>query len=308
MKRIVPSLSTVASELGFIEGPIVIQGRIYLCNIKDGVIWQVMEGKASVFAQVGGGPNGLAIGADNHLYVANNGGRMRWEEKGKTIISHGFEREGYDSRIERIDLSSGKIVRVADKVDGRRFEAIDDLVFDGRRGFWFTDLGRDGARDRSYGGVYWMDCADFTCKPGAYPLPMGANGIGISPDGSILYATEYGAGRLWSWPIVETGVLGSTGKHQHGGRLVWQAPNASLLDSLAVAPSGNVFIANQPEGQFSVISPGGEHLADILMPEAFPTNICFDPDQPDIAYATLSSTGTLVRINCCDYLCKLIIG
>jgi gluconolactonase len=296
VKSVMPDIDVVASNLGFIEGPVVRDGAIYLCDIKGGVIWRISENDKVVVADVGGGPNGLAFGPDGLLYVANNGGAMRWEKVGETTLSHGFETQGYDSRIERVDLSTSKVERIIDQINGRKFEAIDDLVFDPRGGFWFTDLGRDGHHHRTYGGVYWSDGTQNHCRELAYPLPMGANGIGLAPDSTKLYATEYGAGRLWVWDTNAPGELERSGDAPHGGRLLWQAPDAHLLDSLAVAPNGNIFIANQPGGVFSVISPQGVHLADLHMPEHFPTNLCFDPDLPNVAFVTLSSTGSLARI------------
>lgn len=296
MNRVTPVIDIIASGLGFIEGPVIHDGALYFCDIQGGLIWKASDKKKVVVANVGGGPNGLAFGSDGLLYVANNGGAMRWEKKGILTLSHGFETQNYDSRIERINLSTLQVERLIDQVDGHKFEAIDDLIFDPRGGIWFTDLGRDGHRHRTYGGVYWSDGTADVCRQVAYPLPMGANGIGLAPDNTKLYATEYGAGRLWVWDSKAPGELDSSGDAAHGGQLLWQAPHAQLLDSLAVASNGNIFIANQPGGVFSVISPSGVHLADLQMPEHFPTNLCFDPNVPNVAYATLSSTGSLARI------------
>lgn len=283
--------------LGFPEGPVAHpDGTIYVCDIYAGQVRQIRDGRHSLLADLGGGPNGLALGPDDWLYVANNGGVMRWERKDGVLLSHGFETAGYDTRIERIHLTTGAVERVLDQIDGRPLQAIDDLVFDSSGGFWFTDLGRDGPRSRSYGGIYWSSANGRHRREVAYPLVNGANGIGLAPDGKTLYATEYGAGRLWAWAVEAPGVLAKSGHHPHGGRLLWQAPDALLLDSLAIAASGNIIIATQPLHGFSVIAPDGTQVGAIPMPDQFPTNLCFDPRDPTIAYATLSSTGKLATI------------
>jgi gluconolactonase len=292
-----PHWNVLASNLGFPEGPLALaDGSVLVCDVHGGLVRRVVDGQSSVLADLGGAPNGLALGPDGWLYVANNGGAMRWKQQDGLLISEGFLETGFDARIERIDLETGRTERVLDKVDGRALQAIDDLVFGSDGGFWFTDLGRDGERGRSYGGVYWSSLDGKDRREAAYPLAAGANGIGLSPDGRTLYATEYAAGRLWAWSVDGPGRLRHDADHAHGGRLIWQAPDALLLDSLAITAAGNVVIATQPSGVFSVISPEGVLLSTIETPEHFPTNLCFDPTDPHIAYATFSNTGCLARV------------
>jgi len=296
-KRSESMIEIKARGLGFPEGPIALKtGEILICDLYGGTVLKVEGDRSSVFAQLGGSPNGLAMGADNWLYVANNGGAMRWKREGEKLISEGFQETGFDTRIERINLYSGKVERILNQVGGQKLQAIDDLIFDTNNGFWFTDLGRDGKDSRTYGGIYWSSADGSKSTRAAYPIVNGANGIGLSPDGKTLYATEYGAGRLWAWTIGEPGVLCKSGDQKHGGKLIWQSPDATLLDSLAISASGNIIIATQPTGVFSIISPTGELVDTVDMPEDFPTNLCFDQNNPYVAYATLSQTGCLATI------------
>jgi gluconolactonase len=151
-----PALTIVATELGFPEGPVALaDGSILVCDIHGGLVRRVSSGTSTVLVHLGGGPHGLALGPDNWLYVANNGGAMRWRQQDGQLLSEGFEETGFDARIERVHLGSGAVERVLDEVGGRRLQAIDDLVFDAAEGFWFTDLGREGAHSRTHGGIYW---------------------------------------------------------------------------------------------------------------------------------------------------------
>ena len=50
-------------------------------------IW--LDGRKSIVAKLGGGPNGAAMGPDGHCYVCNNGG-LRWEKHADgTMINRG---------------------------------------------------------------------------------------------------------------------------------------------------------------------------------------------------------------------------
>ncbi len=59
-------------------------------------------------AQLGGGPNGAAIGPDGKCYICNNGG-FKWtdDETGLRPILQADDYSG--GRIERVDLATGAV-------------------------------------------------------------------------------------------------------------------------------------------------------------------------------------------------------
>ncbi len=65
----------VATGLRFPEGPVPMpDGSVLLVEIARGTLTRVApDGSLSVVAELGGGPNGLAIGPDGAAYVCNNG-------------------------------------------------------------------------------------------------------------------------------------------------------------------------------------------------------------------------------------------
>jgi gluconolactonase len=131
----------------------------------------------------------------------------------------------------------------------------------------------------------------------AFPVIGGANGIGISPDGKVVYVAETETGRLWAWDVIGEGQLArAPWPSTHGGRLVCQFPGFRRLDSLAIAESGNIVVATLVAGEITTVSPAGEIVDVVKMPDPMPTNICFGGPDMRTAYITLSTTGRLAAM------------
>ena len=60
--------------------------------------------------------------------------------------------------------------------------------------------------------------------------------------------------------------------------------------------SGNIIVATLVAGEITTISPAGEILRVVKMPERMPTNICFGGADMRTAYITLSTSGKLVAM------------
>ncbi|MDB5316091.1 MAG: gluconolaconase [Rhodospirillales bacterium] len=289
-------LTTLATGLKFPEGPVAMpDGSIALVEIAAGRITRVaQDGTVSTIATPGGGPNGMALGPDGMLYVCNNGG-FAWHEAPGFIRPTGQAIDYVTGRIERIDPASGAVTRLYDRCSAHALRGPNDIVMDPRGGFWFSDLGKVRARDRDHGGVYWAASDGSRIIEAAHPVHGGANGIGLSPDGSVLYVAETETARLWAWDVEGPGQLRKEGwPSPGGGRLLTQFPGFRRLDSLAVAASGNIIIATLVSGEITTVSPAGEILRVVAMPERMPTNICFGGADRRTAFITLSTSGTLV--------------
>src|SRR5258706_1117807 len=81
----------VAEGLKFPEGPIAMaDGSIVLVEIRRGTLSRVTpDGRIEVVAELGGGPNGAAIGPDGAAYVCNNGG-FEWIDRPHRVTApHG---------------------------------------------------------------------------------------------------------------------------------------------------------------------------------------------------------------------------
>src|SRR5260370_41697761 len=72
----VPEVRELASGLQFPEGPVARpDGSVLVVEIGRGSLSRVTtDGAIEVVADLGGGPNGAAMGPDGACYVVNNGG------------------------------------------------------------------------------------------------------------------------------------------------------------------------------------------------------------------------------------------
>jgi gluconolactonase len=292
-------MTELASGLLFPEGPVALaDGSVLIVEIGRGTLTKVApDGTVSYVATPGGGPNGAAIGPDGWCYVCNSGG-FKWtppgDPSGYRPIGQADDYSG--GRIERIDLATGAVEVLYTETDKGPLKGPNDLVFDEEGGFYFTDLGKVRAREMDRGAVYYAKADGSFIAEVVFPI-FTPNGIGLSPDGTTLYVAETETARLWAFDIEAPGVLK---RHPfpspHGGRLVAGIGGYTRFDSLAVDSDGNICVATLVNGGITIISPEGDEVRHLPMPERWVTNICFGGPELRTAYVTLSSTGRLVSL------------
>jgi gluconolactonase len=251
------------------------------------------DGARSVVAELGGGPNGAALGPDGKVYVCNNGG-FAWHEDELGLRPAGAPEGDPVGWIERVDLATGK-VEVLYRGDGPvKFRGPNDIVFDRMGGFWFTDAGKVNPRIVHRGGVYYGRIDGSPLIEAIHPMWQ-ANGIGLSPDETRLYVAETVTGRLWEFEITGPGqVRKEEFPSPHGGRLLAGLPGYQLFDSLAVDGAGNVCVATLMNGAITIVPPDGGSVEQLPLPDHYVTNICFGGPDMRTAYVTLSQSGRLV--------------
>jgi gluconolactonase len=192
-----------------------------------------------------------------------------------------------------------------DRCGTQKLNGPNDLVFDAHGGFYFTDLGKTRARDRDHGVIYYALADGSKIVEVAFPC-LTPNGIGLSPDGRVLYVAETEPARLWAFDITEPGVVRKQGwPSPNGGRLVAGLGGFQRFDSLAVEAGGNVCVATLITGCISVFAPDGRLVRQVAMPDPVTTNICFGGADLRTAYVTLSGTGQLVAMDWAEAGLKL---
>ena len=291
------AISELATGLKFPEGPVAMDdGSIILVEIAGGCITRVKkDGRKQSIAKPGGGPNGLAIGPDGALYVCNNGENFTYiKQQGLTIPSHApAHHKG--GRIERVNISTGKVEVLYDSWEGRRLIAPNDLVFDTQGGFWFTDHGSTTHEYRTHGALYYAK-ADGSQITQVLRELISPNGVGLSPDGKTVYYAETFTARLWSLPLTKPG-KGAKVPGFTPGVFVGAYPGIAYFDSLGVQADGGVCVATILAGGITTFGPGAGKVKHTAIADPLVTNICWGGRNMKTAYITASGTGKLLAMN-----------
>jgi len=193
------------------------------------------------------------------------------------------------------DFTTGEVVAL--DPDGRNPQTIvpasagrvvDDLVFDAEGGFYFTDF--KGTATHAAGGVYYVS-PDQKDIRAALPNMCAANGVALSPDGKVLWATEFCAGRLHRVELqgpARIAPFGSTVPYHFVGR----AP-----DSMRTDADGNVYVAMYTQGRVLAFSPYGVPIGQILLPGREEnrylksTSLAFVPGSRDVVIVARDEIG-----------------
>jgi gluconolactonase len=268
------TIDVVADGLGFTEGPTWLpDGRVALTSISHGCVYLV-EPASGVTERVetGGGPNGLALGADGALYVAQNGGIFG----GSGPAPPGVQ-----------VIRDGSVEYLAEDMD-----APNDLVFgpDGR--LWVTDTRCEidffNPDETKRGWVWAVDTVTGATELMLDWGPVFINGLGFSPDGARLLVTTTCSAQLIAYNVDS---LDAT-----AGDVLCTFENG-WPDGMAVGPDGAMWVALTGGHRLDLVAPTGQVLGHAVLPQgALPTNVCFSGARPDELYVTASFHQALLRI------------
>ena len=220
------------------------------------------------------GSNGLALDASGRLVLCQHG----------------------DRRIVRRE-ADGRWTTLADRYGGKRFNSPNDLVFKSNGDLYFTDptygLPKgldDPGRELDFCGIFRLSAADGKVTLLSREMSM-PNGIGFSPDETILYVAQSDPKRtLWmAFPVNGDGTLGRG--RVFGDLRGWPKTDVGgRPDGLTVDRSGNIF-ATGPGG-VNVIAPDGTLLGRI------------NPGQT-VANCAFGDDGTVLYMTAHRCLCRI---
>jgi gluconolactonase len=281
-------ITALAEGLKFPEAPVPMNdGSVLFVQIESKQVSRLMpDGTVSLVKQMEGGPNGLAIGPDRALYIANDGGRFSFAQRGGYNFPGAAPAEHVGGSIQRLDLKSGALTTLYETCDGKRLVAPDDLVFDRQGGMWISDIGKI----KGDAGIYYAlpDGKSIKCARDGMTAP---NGIGLSPDGKQLHVSE--GRQLWTYDISAPGRLGPSTSYPEADHA--RLRERSIADSLKVQADGKVCVCTLLAGGISIIDAAG-NTEFIDFADPMTTNLAFGGRDMRDVWVTLSGTSRIGRV------------
>jgi len=274
-------------------------GSLLVVEILAGCLTRIApDGSKRHIAEVGGGPNGAAIGPDGRCYICNNGGSGWIERDGRRMPVAEAPRNASPGSIQRVDLDKGSVDTLYTEVDGRALRAPNDLVFDAHGGFWFTDYGKVHEHVRDRGAVYYARGDGSLIREVISPLDS-PNGIGLSPDGDALYVAETYTGQILRFEIDGPGRIRGAADTPavDTATVIGRAGVSRYPDSLAIDAAGNLCVATAGIGGILVLTPDGTSSEQLELPDPITSNICFGGPTLQTAYVTFGFSGRVVAFD-----------
>ncbi len=259
------SLEKVDAGFRFTEGAVWSrEGFLLFSDVPNDQIRKLVPGERSeVFRKDSHGANGNTYDAQGRLYSC----------------------ESRTRRVVRMD-KKGKIEVVAEKWEGKRLNAPNDIVVRKDGNIYFTDpaFGEQADhRELDFYGVYRITpkgVMSLVAKPAGRP-----NGIAFSPNGRILYVDNSDDRNVRAYDVDHAGDVSN--------ERVVVSNIEGVPDGMKVDEKGNLYVTAKG---VAVYSAEGKLLHTIDMPET-PANCAFgDPDLQTL-YITARTSLYRVRLN-----------
>jgi gluconolactonase len=276
-----------AAVVCLLEGPAVAaDGSVYFSDIPGNrILKRAPDGAVTVFRADSGRTNGNTFDA-----------------AGRLISCEGSEQGPGRRQVVRTDLKTGAVTVLTDRYDGKRYNSPNDVCVDGAGRVWFTDprYGDRSDLEMDVEGVYRIDPDGKVTRVLDQKAIDRPNGLAVTPDGKTLYVVDShprpgGNRKVWAFAVAKDGSLG-------GRRLVYDFGKGRGGDGMRLDVKGNLWVAagisvrrgpgetlDVPPGVY-VLTPGGELLGRIPIPEDLITNVAFGGPQRRTLYVTAGKT------------------
>jgi gluconolactonase len=217
-------------------------GFLIFSDTPAGQIVKIGPQGKSILREGLSGPEGLAIDDKGRIYICESRAR----------------------RLVRIDRQGGDLQTVAERWEGKRLNAPNDVVIAKSGSVYFTDPAfgsADSQRELDFYGIYHLTPKGelrLAAKTEGRP-----NGLALSPDSRILYVADSDSRQVLAFDIGKDGGL-------ENQRIFVKVPSG-VPDGLRTDADGNIYVA---AAELLVFSPDGKQVRSIPVPDK-PSSVTF---------------------------------
>jgi gluconolactonase len=260
------TVEKVAAQLQFAEGPVWSRENFLLfSDVPANKILKIGPGdrQPGVFRNDSGYANGNTFDAQGRLYSC----------------------ESRTRRVTRMD-KKGKLEVLAEKFEGKRFNAPNDIVVRKDGHVYFTDpaFGNQAdTREMDFYGVYHITPkgqVNVIARPKGRP-----NGITFSPNGRLLYVANSDDRTVVAYDVDHNG--------ETTNERVLISNVEGVPDGIRTDEKGNIYVAAKG---ISIYNPEGKLVTTIPVPET-PANCAFGDADFQTLYITARTSVYRARLN-----------
>jgi gluconolactonase len=248
----------------FVEGPSFdADGNLYIVDIPFGRVFKITpDATWSLVVEYEGWPNGLKIGSDGRILVAD-----------------------YRHGLMALDAKAGRMTPILTSRNSESFRGCNDLHIAKNGDIYFTDQGQTGLHDPT-GRVYRLSASgrlDCLIDTGISP-----NGLVLDPSERVLFVAMTRDNAVWRMPIMKDGSVSKVGRF-----CTMFGPSGP--DGMTMDKDGRLYVAHASLGHVLVFAPNGELIARIKScAGAACTNVAIGGNNRDRLYITESATGSIL--------------
>lgn len=262
----------VASGYKFTEGPVWHKdGFLLFSDIPANIIYKLTpEGKSSVYITPSGNSNGLTFDKNGNLVACEHSGR----------------------RVSMYDKKTGGLKVLTDKINGKKLNSPNDVVFRKSGDYYFTDPpyglkkhDNDSTKELKINGVYLVKNGTPILIDSTLKRP---NGVALSPDEKILYVAQ--SEFTWLWKVYQ---LNDEGLPVSSSIMMQQPEITGNPDGVKVDVEGNIYCS----GNHGVVifDKTGKYLGSIKLPENT-ANLCFGDKDLQSLYVTAQKSIYRIKL------------
>jgi gluconolactonase len=253
-----------ADKLLFAEGPVWARdGWLIFCDVPSNRIMKFVPGEGTqVYRESSNGAEGSAIDAQGRLYTCESRAR----------------------RVTRTD-KKGKIDVLADKFEGKRFNAPNDITVRHDNQVYFTDPAFGNqleGRELNFFGIYHITPKgdlEIVAKPKGRP-----NGITLSPSGKILYVSNSDEKKVYAYDLDKGGATSN--------ERVLISGIEGIPDGIRTDEKGNLYVAAK---SILIYTPEGKLIRQVPLSEK-PSNLAFGDADLQSLYVTARTSLYRLRL------------